>query len=96
VAIAGITGTRSADASALEAAIPLLRKFTDLPIAIGFGVRTPQQAAEASRVADGAVVASALIETLVGTLDAEGRAAPNTVRKVLDQVRELAAAVRGD
>ena len=96
VAIAGITGTRSADAGALAAAIPRLRKFTDLPIAIGFGVRTPQQAAEASRVADGAVVASALIETLVGTLDAEGRAAPDTVRKVLDQVRELAAAVRGD
>nr|WP_272874672.1 tryptophan synthase subunit alpha [Roseomonas haemaphysalidis] len=96
VAIAGITGTRSAEAGALEAAIPRLRQFTDLPIAIGFGVRTPEQAANAARVADGAVVASALIETLAGTLDAEGRASPHTVRKVLDQVRELSAAVRGE
>jgi len=96
VAIAGITGTRSADAGALAEAIPRLRKFTDLPIAIGFGVRTPQQAAEAAKVADGAVVASALIETLAKSLDENGRARPNTVRLVLDQVRELSHAVRGN
>jgi tryptophan synthase alpha chain len=96
VAIAGITGTRSADAGALADAIPRLRKFTDLPIAIGFGVRTPQQAAEAATVADGAVVASALIETLAKSLDEHGRAQPNTVRLVLDQVRELSYAVRGN
>jgi tryptophan synthase alpha chain len=96
VAIAGITGTRSAEASALAEAIPRLRKFTDLPIAIGFGVRTPQQAAEAATVADGAVVASALIETLAKSLDENGRARPNTVRLVLDQVRELSYAVRGN
>lgn len=96
VAIAGITGTRSAEAGALAEAIPRLRKFTDLPIAIGFGVRTPQQAAEAATVADGAVVASALIETLAKSLDENGRARPNTVRLVLDQVRELSYAVRGN
>lgn len=96
VAIAGITGTRSAEAGALAEAIPRLRKFTDLPIAIGFGVRTPQQAAEAATVADGAVVASALIETLAKSLDENGRARPNTVRLVLDQVRELSHAVRGN
>ena len=64
-------------------------------IAIGFGVRTPTQAAEASRVADGAVVASALIEKLASTLDEHGRATPGTVRAVLDDVRALAEAVRG-
>lgn len=96
VAIAGITGTRSAESASLEAAIPRLRKHTDLPIAIGFGVRTPQQAAEAAKVADGAVVASALIDTLAKSLDENGRAKPDTVRKVLDQVRELSAAVRGN
>jgi tryptophan synthase alpha chain len=95
VAIAGITGTRSAEASALSQAIPRLRRHTDLPIAIGFGVRTSAQAGEASRIADGAVVASALIETLAKSLDAEGRAAPDTARRVLDQVRDLAQAVRG-
>ncbi|RKK03089.1 tryptophan synthase subunit alpha [Pseudoroseomonas wenyumeiae] len=94
VAIAGITGTRSAESSALAEAIPRLRKHTDLPIAIGFGVRTPAQAAEAARIADGAVVASALIDTLAKSLDDQGRASPDTVSRVLDQVRDLAKAVR--
>jgi tryptophan synthase alpha chain len=64
-----------------------------LPIAIGFGVRTPAQAAGAVRVADGAVVASALIDTLALSLDECGRARPDTVRQVLDQVRALSSAI---
>jgi tryptophan synthase alpha chain len=95
VSITGITGTRSADAADLAAAIPRIRAATDLPVAIGFGVRTPAQAAEAVQVADGAVVASSLIEILAGTLDAEGRATKGTVRAVLDGVRALAEGVRG-
>ena len=71
------------------------RIATGLPIAIGFGVRTPAQAAEASRVADAAVVASALIDTLSHHLDAHGRAKPGAAEAVLAQVRDLAAAVRG-
>jgi tryptophan synthase alpha chain len=94
VAIAGITGTRSASAESLHAAIPRLRRHTDLPIAIGFGIRTPDQAADAARTADGAVVASALIDTLAASLDDQGRAKPDTVRKVLDEVRALSEAVR--
>lgn len=94
VAITGITGTRSASGADLAAAIPRIRKFTDLPIAIGFGVRTPDQAGEASRIGDAAVVASALLDGLAATLDAEGRATPATVPAVLDRVRDLAAAVR--
>jgi len=78
----------------LALAIPRVRAHTSLPIAIGFGVRTPEQAAQAVRVADAAVVASVLIETLAASLDAEGRAQPNTVDQVLDQVRGLAKAVR--
>ena len=95
VSITGITGTRSASSSDLAAAIPRVRKVTDLPIAIGFGVRTPAQAAEASLVADAAVVASALIETMAGNLDADGKAKPGTVEKILAQVRALADGVRG-
>jgi tryptophan synthase alpha chain len=95
VSITGITGTRSASAEHLSAAIPRIRAVTDLPIAIGFGIRSPAQAAEASRIADAAVVASALIDTLAASLDANGHAKPDTVRKVLDQVRGLAAGVRG-
>ena len=94
VAITGITGTRSATTEHLTAEIPRLRRATDLPIAIGFGVRTPTQAAEASRIADAAVVASALLETLAASLDEQGRARSDTVRKVLDQVRGLADGVR--
>ena len=94
VAIAGITGTRSAAAEDLALAIPRVRAHTDLPIAIGFGIRTPEQAAQAVQVADAAVVASVLIETLAASLDEEGRAAPDTARQVLDQVRGLADAIR--
>ncbi len=94
VAITGITGTRSATSADLALNIPRLRQHTDLPIAIGFGVRTPAQAAEAARVADGAVVASALIERMAGSLDAQGHATAETVGTVLDDVRALAAAVR--
>lgn len=94
VAITGITGTRSATAESLAAALPRIRAATDLPVAVGFGVRSPAQAAEAVRVADAAVVASALLDTLAASLDAEGRAGPDTVQRVLDQVRALAESVR--
>ena len=93
VSITGITGTASATMASLEAAMPRIRAVTNLPIAIGFGIRSPQQAAEATRVADGAVVASTLIETLAKSL-ANGQAGPDTVRLVLDQVRALAVGVR--
>ena len=95
VSIAGITGTRTASAADLSTAIPRVRKFTDLPIAIGFGIRTPEQAANATEIADAAIVASALIDTLARNLDENGRALPGTVEIVLDQVRALAEAVRG-
>ena len=95
VSIAGITGTRTATKEHLAAAIPRVRAATDLPIAIGFGIRTPAQAAEAVSVADAVVVASALIDTLAASLDAQGRPAADSVQRVLDQVRALADGVRG-
>jgi tryptophan synthase alpha chain len=94
VSITGITGTRTASADELADAIPRIRRVTDLPIAIGFGVRSPAQAAAAVRAADGAVVASKLIDTMVGTLDANGRATDATVCTVLAEVHALAAGVR--
>jgi tryptophan synthase alpha chain len=89
VSITGITGTRSTTAEHLAAAIPHISRVTDLPVAVGFGVRSPAQAAEAVRVADAAVVGSALCSTIEANLNR-----PDLVREVLDQVRELAAAVR--
>jgi tryptophan synthase alpha chain len=89
VSITGITGTRSTTAEHLAAAIPRVRRATALPIAVGFGVRSPVQAAEAVRVADAAVVGSALCSTIAANLGS-----PDLVRRVLDQVRELADGVR--
>ncbi len=94
VSITGITGTRTATAEHLADAIPRVRKVTDLPIAVGFGVRTPEQAATVARYADAAVVASALIDTLAANLDDAGRAGSDAVRSVLDQVRGLADGMR--
>ena len=94
VSITGITGTRSATSDSLAAALPRIRRFTDLPVAIGFGVRTPDQAGAAVRVADAAVVGSALADTLAASLDAEGRASPDTAERVLAQIRGLAEGVR--
>ena len=94
VSIAGITGTRTASAEQLAAAIPRIRAVSDLPIVVGFGVRTPDHAARAVRAADGAVVASALIDLMAATLDDQGRATPGTVGAVLDTIRALADGVR--
>ncbi|OYV84757.1 MAG: tryptophan synthase subunit alpha, partial [Acidiphilium sp. 21-68-69] len=96
VSITGITGTRTASAEDLARDIPRVRKATDLPIAVGFGVRTPAQAATVARFADAAVVASALIDKLAAGLDAEGKAPPAIVEAVLDDVAALAAAVRSE
>lgn len=94
VSITGITGTGSASQAQLEEALPKIREATDLPIAIGFGISTPEQARTASRIGDAAVVASALIKTMEGTLS-EGKATEKTVPSVLKQLIELSAAVRG-
>ncbi len=95
VSITGITGTRTATEEHLREAIPRVRAATDLPVAVGFGVRTPEHAAAVARHADAAVVASALIDTMAANLDEAGRLKPGTIDTVLDQVRALAAGVRG-
>jgi tryptophan synthase alpha chain len=67
VSITGITGTRTATAADLARDIPRIRRATNLPIAVGFGVRTPEQAAVVAQYADAAIVASALIERCFGS-----------------------------
>ncbi len=94
VAITGITGTRSADYASLAPAIARLRRHTELPVAIGFGIRRPEQAAEAAGIADGAVVGTQLVDTLAASLDEDGRATARTVDAVLAEVRALGGAVR--
>src|SRR4051794_17450542 len=94
VAIAGITGTRSAEASSVQDAVARLRRFTNLPVAVGFGIKSPAQAAEVAKAADAAVVGSAIVDRLALNLDPDGNAKPGLVEAVLADVRALAAGVR--
>ena len=94
VAITGITGTRSADAASVRNAVERLRRFTKLPVAVGFGIKTPAQAAEVARAADAAVVGTAVVDRLALNLDPEGHARPGLVDAVLADIRALAAGVR--
>jgi tryptophan synthase alpha chain len=94
VAIAGVTGTRSAAAADVAAAVVRLRRFTPLPLAVGFGIRTPEQAAEVARAADAAVVGSSLVQCLALNLDPNGCPKPGLVDAVLAEVRALAKGVR--
>ncbi|MEA1677651.1 tryptophan synthase subunit alpha [Nitrospirillum sp. BR 11163] len=94
VSIAGITGAGSATSDAIAAAVAHLRTGTDLPVAVGFGITTPDGAADVARVADAAVVGSAIVRRLEANL-AEGKAKPGLVPDVLGFVGELAAGVRG-
>ena len=94
VSIAGITGTRAPIAEQVGAAVARLRRHTTLPVAVGFGIRTPAQAAAIAEVADAAVVGSALVSHIALCLDADGRARPGLAPSLLAQVSELAAAVR--
>jgi len=94
VSIMGITGTRSASGAAVRQAVARLKRHTDLPVAVGFGIKTPAQAAEVAAAADAAVVGSALVERIRAGLDAKGRAKSGLVADVLGFVSELAQAVR--
>jgi tryptophan synthase alpha chain len=94
VAITGITGTSSADAADVRAAVARLRRFTQLPIAVGFGIKTPAQAAQVAQAADAAAVGSAIVDRLAVNLDPAGKAKPGLVDAVLADIRALAAGVR--
>jgi tryptophan synthase alpha chain len=94
VAITGITGTSSATAASVHDAVARLRRFTELPIAVGFGIKTPAQAAEVAQAADAAAVGSAIVDRVSLNLDPEGRAKPGLVEAVLADVRALAAGIR--
>ncbi|MBA4163983.1 MAG: tryptophan synthase subunit alpha [Erythrobacter sp.] len=78
VSVAGITGKQQAEIGSIEANVRRIKQSTDLPVAVGFGVRTPDQAREIAQVADGVVVGSALVD-LVGQF---GAAAPAKMREL--------------
>lgn len=89
VSITGITGAASADPAAVEKALERFRASTSLPIAVGFGVKTPENAREIGRYADGVVVGSALVNAIRDSLDENGAATATTVAGVFELVRAL-------
>ncbi|MFC0240273.1 tryptophan synthase subunit alpha [Rhodopseudomonas telluris] len=95
VSITGITGSASADTAAVADAVARIKRHTDLPVCVGFGIRTPEAAGAIAAQADGAVVGTALIDALKASLDADKRATEGSVGAVADLVASLAAGVRG-
>jgi tryptophan synthase alpha chain len=94
VAVAGVTGTKSAAGDVITAAVTRLKKHTDLPVAVGFGIRTPAQAAAVAKIADAAVVGSALVDRVASSLDANGKATPVLIAAVLGDVQALSQGVK--
>ncbi|MCY1177424.1 Tryptophan synthase alpha chain [compost metagenome] len=89
VSVAGVTGAGAATLEHVEEAVARLRRHTDLPISIGFGIRTPEQAASIARLADGVVVGSALIDHIANATSSE-----QAVDGVLSLCSALAEGVR--
>jgi len=95
VSYTGITGARSVQSEIVGKAVKNLQSYTDLPVAVGFGIRTPAQAADIAGEADAVVVGTAIIDELRDSLDENNNASADTVKNVLGLVGGLADAVRG-
>src|ERR1700761_4233280 len=95
VSITGITGAAAPDAGKVSEAVARIKRHTKLPVCVGFGIRTPENARGIAEKADGAVVGTALVDALRGSLDADGRATAGSVGAVADLVAALAQGVRG-
>jgi tryptophan synthase alpha chain len=94
VSITGITGAAAPDTAKVADAVRRIKRHTDLPVCVGFGVRTAEQARALSEGADGVAVGSALVEAVRKSLGPDGRATAATVSAVADLVRALADGVR--
>jgi tryptophan synthase alpha chain len=94
VSMTGVTGGSIANYDAVGEAVARIKRHTDLPVAVGFGVKTAADAAAIAKGADGVVVGSSLVERVRLSLDAQGKATEKTVSAVTSLVAELAAGVR--
>ena len=94
VSITGITGAAAPVATDVHDSVKRIKGQTDLPVVVGFGVRTGAQARAIARGADGVVVGSALVSAIEKSLGSKGEAGPETVSGVLAMVNELSAALR--
>jgi len=94
VSIAGITGTAAPDIASVGAHVGRIKAHTDLPIAVGFGVKTERQVSELAGIAEGVVVGSALVSAIAESLDADGKATRETKPRLLGLVERLSTALR--
>jgi len=94
VSITGITGAATPDATKVGSAVVRIKRHTRLPVAVGFGVKTAEQAQAIARSADGVVVGSALVDALRATLDKDGKAGKQTINAVTGLVSALSQGVR--
>jgi tryptophan synthase alpha chain len=94
VSITGITGTAAPDTAKTAVAVGRIKRHCKLPVAVGFGVRTAEQAAAIASSADGVVVGSALVNAIKASLDGSNKTTASTVKAVTDLVAELARGVR--
>lgn len=94
VSITGITGAAAPEVSDVRAQIERIKRSTSLPVAVGFGVRTPEQARALATAADAVVVGSAIVTEIAKNLDDQGRATGETAEAVLSLVKSLAAVLR--
>jgi len=91
VSVAGVTGVKEADAGSVAPAVERVRRASSLPVAVGFGIKTPERAAQVAQVADAVVAGSVLVDAVATALSQNA----DPVRRVLDQVKSLGDAVRG-
>jgi tryptophan synthase alpha chain len=94
VSITGITGSAAPEVKSVHAHVAAIRKKTELPVAVGFGIKTPEQAKAIAAGADGVVVGSALVDAIRNSLDKNGKSTGNTTRAVLDLVKGLSRGLR--
>ena len=94
VSMTGITGSAIADTSKVNQAVDRIKSHTNLPVCVGFGVKTAEQARAIGQSADGVVVGTAIVNQIANTLDAKGAATSDTVESVATMVRGLATGVR--
>ena len=94
VSITGITGAAAPVVADVHAQVRRIKSQTQLPVAVGFGVRTPEQVRDLAKGADAIVVGSALVTTLKESLGPDGAAGPKTVAGVLELVKSLSQALR--
>jgi tryptophan synthase alpha chain len=94
VSITGITGSAAPDVNEVHKQVGRIKSATALPVVVGFGVKTGDQARALAKGADGVVVGSALVTAIEQSLGARGKAGPKTVAGVLDLVKSISQALR--